>query len=91
MLEVFNTFTKYIQGNSYPTLNSIVLFYCEIKQGLEKIDDDTDCEVIKKAVNILLENLDFRFPLKEECIAAAILDPTTQHLPIINAWLSDKG
>lgn len=91
MLDVFNTFTKYIQGNSYPTLNSLVLFYVEIKEGLQQMYRDSMCETIKTAVDILLENLDHRFPLKDECIAAAVLDPSTQHLPIINMWLRDKG
>lgn len=72
MLEVFNTFTKYIQANSYPTLNSLVLFYVEIKQGLEKIHRDTMCEVIRKAVEILLANLDNRFPLKDECMTLQV-------------------
>lgn len=91
MLEVFNTFTKYIQANSYPTLNSLILFYVEIQQGLQDIHRDSMCDVIKKAVDILLANLGHRFPLKDECMAAAILDPSSQHLPIINTWLRENG
>lgn len=30
LLEVFEVFTKFIQGEFYPTLNSIVLFRTEI-------------------------------------------------------------
>lgn len=91
VLEVFNTFTKYIQGNSYPTLNSLLLFYMEIKGNLEQIKRDNMCEVINKVVDILLNNLDHRFQLTDACIAAAILDPSSQHLPILNTWLRDKG
>lgn len=91
VLDVFNTFTKYIQGNSYPTLNSLILFYVEIKQKLEEIQRDSICEVINRMINILLENLDNRFKLTDVYIAAAILDPSSQHLPIINIWLRDKG
>lgn len=91
VLEVFNTFTKYIQGSIYPTLNSLILFYVEIKQGLEQIQRDTMCEVIGRVVNILLDNLNSRFQLTDACVAAAILDPSSQHLPMINIWLRDKG
>ncbi|XP_055306784.1 uncharacterized protein LOC129571046 [Sitodiplosis mosellana] len=90
VLEVFNTFTKYVQGNSYPTLNSLILFYVEIKGNLEQIQRENMCEVINKVVNILLKNLDHRFQLTDACIAAAILDPSSQHLPLIQSWLRDK-
>ncbi|XP_031639538.1 zinc finger BED domain-containing protein DAYSLEEPER-like [Contarinia nasturtii] len=90
VLDVFNTFTKYIQGNSYPTLNSLILFYVEIKQGLEQIQRRNICEIISKVVDILLKNLDHRFELTDLCVAAAVLDPSTQHLPLIDTWLSDK-
>ena len=88
---MFNTFTKYVQGNSYPTLNSLILFYVEIKQNLEHIQRSNVCEVIDKVIDILLQNLDNRFQLTDACIAAAILDPSSQHLPILNVWLRDKG
>lgn len=91
VLEVFNTFTKYIQGSSYPTLNSLILFYVEIKQGLEQIQRDTICEVIGRVVSILLDNLNIRFQLTDACVAAAISDPSSQHLPMVNDWLRDRG
>lgn len=91
VLEVFTTFTKYIQGNSYPTLNSLVLFYVEIKQSLEQLKEANTCDVIGTVIDILLNNLDKRFQLTDASIAAAVLDPSTQHLPEINSWLESKG
>lgn len=91
VLEVFTTFTKYIQGNSYPTLNSLVLFYVEIKQSLEQLKEANTCAVIGRVIDILLENLDRRFQLTDASVAAAVLDPSTQHLPIITSWLASKG
>lgn len=35
LLDVFNIFTKYIQGNSYPTMNTVLLFYTEIQERLK--------------------------------------------------------
>lgn len=90
VLEVFTTFTKYIQGNSYPTLNSLVLFYVEIKQSLEQLREANTCDVIGTVIDILLNNLDKRFQLTDASIAAAVLDPSTQHLPVINSWLVSK-
>lgn len=93
LLDVFNVFTTFIQGNSYPTLNTFVLFYAEISDRLNQICtfyDDED-EVIVKAAKILLSNLDNRLPLNEECIGAALIDPRMQRLPIIDKWLMEKG
>lgn len=74
-----------------PTLNSLVLFYVEIKEGLERILSENVCEITEKVVSILLQNLDNRFQLTDACLAAAILDPTIQHLPFIVTWLQEKG
>lgn len=97
LLDVFNVFTTFIQGNSYPTLNTFVLFYAEIQDHLKKmrdICDDGDSSadsVIGKAADILLKNLDKRLPLNEECIGAALIDPRMQRLPIIDKWLTEHG
>lgn len=93
LLDVFNIFTTFIQGNDYPTLNTFALFYAEINDRLTKMHalyEDED-DVIAKAAEILLKNLDRRLPLNEECVAAALVDPRMQHLPIIGNWLVTEG
>lgn len=45
---------------------------------------------IRKAIEILLEHIDKRFELTEIMIAAAILDPSVQHLNAIDDWISKK-
>lgn len=93
LLDVFNVFTTFIQANSYPTLNTFLLFHTEISDRLNKMciiyDDEND--VIRKSAEILLKNLNVRLPVTEECIGAALIDPRMQHLPIINEWIMTKG
>lgn len=93
LLDVFNVFTTFIQGNSYPTLNTFILFYAEISDRLKQICSlyDDENEIIVKAAQILLNNLDKRLPLNEECIGAALIDPRMQRLPIIDKWLMEEG
>lgn len=93
LLDVFNVFSTYIQGNNYPTLNTFVLFYAEISDRLTGICDlyDDDINIIARAAKILLVNLDKRLPLNEECIGSALIDPRMQRLPIIDKWLKEKG
>lgn len=43
--------------------------------------------IICDAADILLQNIPNRIPLTEDMIAAAILDPSIQHLPVIDDWL----
>lgn len=54
--------------------------------SLEAIKNRSD-GIIEEAADILLENLDRRLPLSEELIAAAILDPSIQHLGVVDNWL----
>lgn len=44
--------------------------------------------VIAEAARILIQNLERRLPLTDEIIAAAILDPSIQHIEAIEEWLS---
>lgn len=47
--------------------------------------------IIADAAHILLENLERRLPLTEELVAAAILDPSVQHLEVIDDWLDEQN
>lgn len=100
IMEIFEIFNVHIQGQTYPTLNSIVLFRSEIiskyemnmKQNrllpkliiiitpyiysLKRIQERRDVdEWIHKAATLILSRIDIRFPLNEQMIASAILDP----------------
>lgn len=46
--------------------------------------------VIKRSVQILLENIDKRFEITEIMICAALLDPSVQHLAAIDDWVAKK-
>lgn len=91
LLDIFNVFTTFIQGNEYPTMNTFVLFYAEIEDSLKKIIVDSGNEIIARAANILLTNLPKRLHLSIEFIGAALIDPRMQRLPIIQEWLITNG
>lgn len=91
LLDVFNVFTIYVQGDKYPTMNTMVLFYAEIEDRLKKIKLFNTNDVIDNAADILLENLPKRFDLKNDYIAAALIDPRIQHLEIVKRWIGEKG
>lgn len=82
LLESFNVFTTYIQGSEYVTINTLVLFYTEIRDRLEKTKLFSLNITVTKAAEILLSNLDHRFLIEKETIAAAIFDPRMQRLLI---------
>lgn len=91
LLEVFNIFTKYIQGQEYATINTLALFRSEITERLEKIKLFSLDNVILKAADILLDGLEKRLPIDNDMIGAALLDPRMHALPIIKQWLNSNG
>lgn len=91
LLEVFNVFTKYIQGQDYPIINTLALFHSEIKDRLEKIKLFSLNDVILKAVDILMNGLEKRLPIDNDMIGAALLDPRMHALPMIKQWLNSSG
>lgn len=91
LLDIFNVFTTFIQGNQYPTLNTFVLFYTEIDDRLKNIIAQSEDEVTIRAAKILMTNLEKRLPLSIEFIGAALIDPRMQRLPIIKDWLDRNG
>lgn len=92
LLDVFNIFTKYIQGNSYPTMNTVLLFYTEIEDRLKYIAKHSLEESISNAAELLLlKKLPNRIEIVNEFVAASLLDPRLQHLDIIEKWLTKNG
>lgn len=68
-------------------MRNLGMNYCI--SSLEKIQQRKN-GCIHKAVDILLKKLPKRLPLTPEVIAAAILDPSVQHLDIVDFWLQKK-
>lgn len=91
LLEVFNVFTKFMQGQEYATMNTLALFYSEIRDNLNKMKIFSVDHVILKAVDILTEGLEKRLPIDNDMIASALLDPRMHSLPIIKEWLDSTG
>lgn len=91
LLDVFNVFTIFIQGCEYPTMNTMVLFYTEIEDRLEKIAQFNTNDTIEKAAKILRDKLPERLEILNEHIAAALIDPHIQHLEIVSRWISNRG
>lgn len=91
LLDVFNVFTTFMQGNQYPTINTFVLFHTEIEHRLKDVIAFSEDDVIQRAAEILQANLIKRMPLTIEFIGAAIIDPNMQRLPAIERWLYDNG
>lgn len=91
LLDVFNVFTTYVQGDKYPTMNTMALFYTEIEDRLKEINLFNTNALIENAANILLKRLPERFELQNEHIAAALIDPQIQHLPIVDRWIRERG
>lgn len=91
LLDVFNIFTKYIQGNSYPTMNTVLLFYTEIQERLKYMAQYSLEQPISIAAELLLTKLPERIEIVNEFVAASLLDPRLQHLDIIEKWLTKNG
>lgn len=91
VLKPFGELTKIVQGVEYPTINLVALLLTHIEDQLETIRVFSSNKFVKEAIDILIENLDKRLEMTDEKIAAAYLDPSLQHLPIIARRLNEKG
>lgn len=47
--------------------------------------------VIKKAARILIQGFESRFPITNSMVAAALLDPSVQHIEAVSTWLFDNN
>lgn len=67
-------------------------FDSQIIFSLQKVlSDENSSTIIDTSASFLLENLDRRFPITENIIAATFLDPSTQRLPLIAEYLSENN
>lgn len=91
ILEIFNVFSTFIQAQQYTTMNMLALFHSEIMDSLRNMEIFVLDSVLLDAIEILKKNLKKRFPITNEIIASAMLDPRMHGLPIINEHLSANG
>lgn len=91
VLKPFEELTKIVQGVEYPTINLVPLLLTHIEDQLETIRILSSNVFVKEAIDILLQNLYKRIEITDEIMAAAFLDPSIQHLPIIARRLNEKG
>lgn len=49
--------------------------------------ENTKTGVIKKAASIIIRGFEGRFPITNSMVAAALLDPSAQHLEAVRTWL----
>lgn len=57
----------------------------------EVLADENSSKIVETSASFLLENLNKRFPITENIIAATFLDPSTQNLPLISEFLSNNN
>jgi len=92
VLHVFEKATDILQGDSYPSLNLASLCYVDIIDSLkELLADENSSKIVETSASFLLENLNKRFPITENIVAATFLDPSTQNLPLISEFLSKNN
>lgn len=73
ILDIFNLFTKFVQGNRYTTINYMLLLYVEIEHKLK----DTISKkhgTVKKCAEILWQKLPHRFEISTDMLVAACCD-----------------
>lgn len=68
----------------------MLLFYVEITDKLQTAIN-TNVGVLKQCAELLIKELPNRFPISEEMIIAALCDPCSQHLPLIDKLLNEKN
>ncbi|GAB0089617.1 hypothetical protein DMENIID0001_041920 [Sergentomyia squamirostris] len=83
LLKIFADATDLIEGSQYPTVNLALLVYTDIKKRLQQAPPS-------KMKTLLLQNLDKRFKITDLMLWGAILDPSIQHLSIIEEILDKK-
>lgn len=89
ILEVFNVFTKFMQGQDYATINMLAIFRTEIDDKLKNVKIFSVDALILRAVDILMAGLEKRFPINNDMIGSALIDPRMHSLPIVIEWLKN--
>lgn len=84
-LQVFKKATELLSGSQYPTCSIALLFRSELASALEARARDSS--VIAELKRNMRARFDYRFPVSDLHVCAAMLDPSQRHLAIIQQYL----
>lgn len=90
ILDVFNIFTKFVEGTKYTTINYMLLFYVDINDKLQKIASKSN-GTIRDCAQILTKEIKNRFEITNDMLVAAVIDPWSQHIPYLNTLLQERN
>ena len=86
-LNVFKTATELLSGSHYTTSSIALLLRAEIVSALKAADSDST--VLTEFKRNMRAKLDYRFPVTEIHVCAAMLDPAQRHLTIVQEYLNE--
>ena len=86
-LHVFKTVSDVLCGSHYSAIGLVLLFRAEVATALEASDRDS----VKQLKRNMMNRLDYRFPVNEINVCAAMLDPSQRNLPAIQEYLLQKN
>lgn len=87
-LQVFKKATELLSGSQYPTCSMALLFRSELASALEA--GTSDSSVIAELKRNMRARFDYRFPVSDLHVCAAMLDPSQRHLAIIQQYLAQR-
>jgi len=88
-LKIFRSATEVLRGATYPTISLVLLFRDEIAGALTESPNDS--QIVKSIKYQMLQDLDYRLPVMELHVAAAVLDPFQRNLNALQEYLSELG
>jgi len=88
-LSIFRSATEVLSGATYPTISLALLFRVEIATALT--ESPNDCLIVKSMKQRMRQRLDYRLPVREVHIVAAMLDPSQRNLNAVQEYLSERG
>ena len=81
-------FLLVLSGSDYTTSSVALLFRADCASALQCSDSDND--TLKKLKNNMREKFDYRFPITEIHVCAAMLDPSQRNLSVVQEYLLDQ-
>ena len=88
-LKIFKVAVETFSAEKKPTLSSALIFRMEIESVLTPHDDDHF--IIAELKEKMLNRLDYRFPITDEILVGALLDPRLQHFPRVQSELDKRN
>lgn len=88
-LKIFRSAVEIFSFDRKPTISCTLVFRAEIENALKP--NSKDHAVIAKLKKNMAEKIDLRFPITDEILIAAILDPRLSNLPIVARELDRVG